>query len=318
LLHQKYRYDVIHEPIPVSPKLPSALFGIPAPVIIGPMNGGMDYPEHYKIERTAERWIFAWLRRAAVLANFLLPGKRRAALLLVANERTRQALPANVKSRRVTELVENGVDTSLFRPNLAFKTETNGLHLIHVGRLVDFKRVDLVIDACSKLPENFSFHLDLVGDGPLREDLEAKAKRLLSTKVTFHGRLQQSAAAELLRNADVMLFASMRESGGAVLLEAMSSAVPVIAANWGGPADYITPETGILIPPATPSRFIDAMAEAILWMAEHPERRAAMGRAGRKRSEELYDWTQKTALILQIYSDVVSRAEFERLRADDR
>ena len=53
----------------------------------------------------------------------------------------------------------------------------------------------------------------------------------------------------LLRNSDIMVLPSMRECGGAVVLEAMASGVPVIAAKWGGPADYISEGTGILIPP---------------------------------------------------------------------
>ena len=80
----------------------------------------------------------------------------------------------------------------------------------------------------------------------------------------FHGRLPQSAAAELLRNSDIMVLPSMRECGGAVVLEAMASAVPVIATKWGGPIDYITADTGILIPPATPEIFVGELANALL------------------------------------------------------
>ncbi len=46
-----YQFDIVHEPIPVSPKLPSMMFGLSVPVIIGPMNGGMDYPANYNIGR---------------------------------------------------------------------------------------------------------------------------------------------------------------------------------------------------------------------------------------------------------------------------
>lgn len=313
-LQLKYKFDVIHEPIPVSPKLPSALFGMSSPVIIGPMNGGMDYPPNYKTEGRMERWFIAGLRGLALMANFFLPGKRRAALLLVANERTRQALPKNLRAQNIVQFVENGVDTSLFFPNPLPIAPSKIFRMIHIGRLVDVKRVDLLLEACGKLKGKTAFHLDLVGDGPLRGDLERKAEHLLiSNNVTFHGRLPQSAAAEFLRDSQVMVFPSMRECGGAVVLEAMACGVPVIATDWGGPADYITPATGIVVPPATPVHFVDALAEAMLWMAQHPEARIAMGRAGRQRAEQLYDWGRKATALLRIYSDVVKQTKSGRV-----
>jgi glycosyltransferase involved in cell wall biosynthesis len=102
-----------------------------------------------------------------------------------------------------------------------------------------------------------------------------------------------------------MVLPSMEECGGAVVLEAMASGVPVIAAKWGGPADYITEDTGILIPPATPDAFVEELAKAILWMAENPERRARMGEAGHQRAVALYDWRVKADALLKIYNDVL-------------
>ena len=137
-----------------------------------------------------------------------------------------------------------------------------------------------------------------------RPELEQLVQQLaLGGRVRFHGRLPQSAAAELLRNADVMVLPSMRECGGAVVLEAMASAVPVIAADWGGPADYITSETGVLIPPETPDRFIQGLAKAMSWMARDQAARTRMGLAARQRAEALYDWRAKAKALVQIYED---------------
>ncbi len=144
------------------------------------------------------------------------------------------------------------------------------------------------------------FKVDIVGDGPLRKSLEEQVRRLaLTSHVQFHGWLPQSAAAEILRKADVMVLPSMEECGGAVVLEAMASAVPVIAAKWGGPADYITADTGMLIPPATPDVFIDELAKAMLWMAKNPESRAEMGDAGRQRAAAHYDWRAKVRALIE-------------------
>jgi len=110
----EHQVEVVHQPIPVSPREPSLLYGLGCPVVIGPMNGGMNYPPAFAAhEGRAERLFLGWGRASAAVLNLLMPGKRRAALLLVANERTRQALPAGA-CPRVEQLVENGVDFSLW------------------------------------------------------------------------------------------------------------------------------------------------------------------------------------------------------------
>jgi len=305
-LVREHKFDVIHEPIPVSPKLPSMMFGLSVPVIIGPMNGGMDYPPHYNSAKPYERAIISLLRWSSTFWNWLVPGKPRAALILVANKRTYDALPPNVKANRILEFVENGVDLDRFRAEPR-RTEHENINIIYVGRLVDWKRVDLLIECCSKLIGKLNFQVHIVGDGPLRAALERQVQQMLLTNhVKFHGWTAQASAAQLLRDSDLMVLPSMRECGGAVVLEAMASGIPVIATKWGGPADYIAPDTGKLIPPGTPDEYVEKLANAILWMARNPEARVKMGQAGRDRVEALYDWRVKATALLKFYEDVVS------------
>jgi glycosyltransferase involved in cell wall biosynthesis len=304
-LLQSHGFDVIHEPIPVSPKLPSMLFGLSVPVIIGPMNGGMDYPPNYRTDSPIERLLVFALRCSAAFWNTVLPGKRHAARLLVANQRTFQALPAALRRKAVAELIENGVDAHLFRPQSGSGKGDN-FQIIYVGRLVDWKRVDLLIAACAGLPDKIDFDLNIVGDGVLRGSLEEQVERLsLTDHVRFHGRLSQSAAADLLRRADVMVLPSMRECGGAVVLEAMASGIPVIATEWGGPIDYITRDTGILIPPATPETFVEELGKALIRLAKNPQERDQMGKAGRQRALTVFDWRAKAKTLLEIYQGVM-------------
>ena len=305
----KHHFDIVHEPIPVSPKLPSVLFGLSTPVIIGPMNGGMDYPQYYRAGRGFEQCIIAFLRTTAAVLNVILPGKRRASLLLVANRRTFDALPTKLKSKRIIELVENGVDTNLFQPLKRMPKTNDIFRLVHISRLVDFKRVDLLLDACARLKGEVNFRVDLVGDGPLRKSLEQQAQRLcLNKHVHFHGRRTHAEAAALLQTADSLVLTSMLECGGAVVLEAMACGIPVIATKWGGPTDYVIPETGILVPPATPEQFVEELAKAMAWMARNPQARGQMGEAGRRRAETLYDWRGKSQALLKIYEEVLMLA----------
>jgi glycosyltransferase involved in cell wall biosynthesis len=156
------------------------------------------------------------------------------------------------------------------------------------------------------LPDKIDFDLNIVGDGVLRGSLEEQVERLsLTDHVRFHGRLSQSAAADLLRRADVMVLPSMRECGGAVVLEAMASGIPVIATEWGGPIDYITRDTGILIPPATPETFVEELGKALIRLAKNPQERDQMGKAGRQRALTVFDWRAKAKTLLEIYQGVM-------------
>lgn len=101
--------DIVHEPTPVSPKQPSVMFGLGVPVIIGPMNGGMDFPPAFScLASNLEKLVYGLVRFSSNVFNILIPGKLFASMLLVANDRTRKALPA-LKLGSVVELVENGV-----------------------------------------------------------------------------------------------------------------------------------------------------------------------------------------------------------------
>jgi glycosyltransferase involved in cell wall biosynthesis len=305
-LLRQYGFEIIHEPIPVSPKLPSMLFGLPVPVVVGPMNGGMDYPPNYNKGRRFEQFVVWCLRWTGSFWNVVFPGKRQAALLLVANKRTFDALPTNLKSKRVIEFVENGVDLSVFKPGPR-PNKDQKFHIIHIGRLAEVKRVDLLLDACTSLSGKIDFELNLVGDGPMRAALEHQVEQLsLKNNVRFRGLLSQFEAADLLREADVLVLTSMKECGGAVVLEAMASGVPVVGPNWGGPADYVSPNTGILIPPATPDAFVSELGRAMLWLARDPRARAKMAEASRSRAAALYDWRIKAKGLLKIYEEALT------------
>jgi len=128
----------------------------------------------------------------------------------------------------------------------------------------------------------------------------------LINRVRFHGWLPQAAAATLLSSADIMVLPSMRECGGAAVLEGMACGIPVIATNWGGPADYLTKDAGMLIQPNPPHIFVEDLAKAILWMAKHPDDRIKMGQAGRDRVRALYDWRVKAKALFGIYEEVVN------------
>lgn len=319
--------DIIHQPMPVSPREPSLMFNLGAPIVIGPMNGAMDFPPAFAEYESSGSVLFVRFGRAlSGLLNRLMPGKLRCAVLAVANERTRRALPPGFNGK-VIEVVENGVDLDLWTSReCAEEPESDApTRFVFIGRLVDWKAVDLLIAAFAQAAESGPMTLTVAGDGPERSRLESVAERLgrLAAregdigKVFFLGWQSQAECASLLSRSSALVLPSLRECGGAVVLEAMASSRPVIATDWGGPADYLDPTCGVLVKPISKSSFISDLRDAINRLSLSYELRVQMGRAGRNKVLNRFDWDSKVEHFLSIYFEVLRETTSNNSRKID-
>jgi glycosyltransferase involved in cell wall biosynthesis len=311
---REHRIDVVHQPMPVSPKEPSLLWGLGAPVVIGPMNGGMSYPPAFTAQESAvTRVAVSAGRWAANVINRLVPGKRRAARLLVANARTADALP-QAGAARVLQVVENGVDLSLWRPqpDTEARAHDSVVRFAFLGRLVDWKAVNLLVEAFAAARQHAAISLTIIGDGNQGAALRAQVEHLglhsgepgAAGCIHFAGWQPQAVAAQLLAQHHALVLPSLLECGGAVVLEAMSMGLPVIATDWGGPSDYIDANTGILVPPRSRESLVSGFAQAMQALAADSKRRTAMGAAGREKVLREYDWERKVDHVLKIFEEV--------------
>jgi glycosyltransferase involved in cell wall biosynthesis len=302
-LAKKLAVDVIHQPIPVSPKTPSCLYGIGVPVVIGPLNGGMKYPPAFQKEHGLVAGAAMALGRAiSNVFNLVIPGKRLASLMLVANPRTRAALPRGIRGR-VVELVENGVDLQIWRQKLPNAGAAPELRLIFVGRLIDWKALEIVLEAIARVSKHQAVSCEVIGDGPMRQIWQDMAKQLgLETTVKFSGFLSQPECARRLQAADVFVLPSLFECGGAVVLEAMAVGLPVIATAWGGPLDYLDDNCGILVEPSSREDLIEGFANAMIRLGGSSSLREQMGQAGYDRARQYFDWERKVDRILELYA----------------
>jgi glycosyltransferase involved in cell wall biosynthesis len=177
-----------------------------------------------------------------------------------------------------------------------------------MGRLVSWKMVDLTLEAVElSLRQGADVTIDVLGDGPERPRLEQWVKeRSLEEAVRFHGYLPQAACAEVVAGADALILNSVRECGGAVVLEAMALGLPVIASDWGGPADYLDDSCGILVSPVPRATFAARLGAAILQLSQQPDLRRRMGEAGARKIVDQYDWEKKIDRMVSIYAEVAS------------
>jgi glycosyltransferase involved in cell wall biosynthesis len=158
--------------------------------------------------------------------------------------------------------------------------------------------------ACAHAP----MHLEIIGDGEERARLESLAAGLgiardsgSAASVDFVGWLSQSGCADRLRRSDCLVLPSIYECGGAVVLEAMSVGKPVIATDWGGPADYLDPGCGILVPPTSRRAFVEGLRDAMVRMAKSPQDRERLGANGIAKVRREYDWDVKVNRMLGFY-----------------
>jgi len=301
---REHEIDIVHEPAPVSPKQPSMMFALGVPVVIGPMNGGMSFPPAFaNMASRAERWMYGVLRIFSGIYNVLIPGKLFASVLLVANRRTWDALPF-FKLGKVVELVENGVFESKVRNEVLVTNVGDAINVLYVGRLIDLKAIDIVIDAISQC-RNQQVRLTIVGDGPERTRLEKYAESIVPGKVRFVGSVPHAQISDCYDNANIFVLPSVRECGGAVVLEAMARGLPVITTNWGGPADYVTSETGMLVDPRGREYMVAEFARNIDKLASNAALRLKYGQAAIEHVSKNFIWEKKVDAMIQLYKSIL-------------
>jgi glycosyltransferase involved in cell wall biosynthesis len=127
--------------------------------------------------------------------------------------------------------------------------------------------------------------LDVIGDGPAREEVRAVLAPL-GGRVRFSGALSEAAIAVHLRDADLFVWPAINEAFGMALVEAQASGLAVVAGASGGVGDTVADGvTGLLTPPGDTAAF----AAAVRSLIADPARCAALGRAGRQKTERGHD-----------------------------
>ncbi|NQX34126.1 glycosyltransferase [Herbiconiux sp. VKM Ac-2851] len=214
-------------------------------------------------------------------------------------------------------VVPCGVDVELFRPDGEVAPRGGRRRIMTVGRLVPRKGVGSTISALARLVAEGRDDVELVivggstGPDAVLEDpdvrrLRTHAERLgVLDRVTFRGQLRQAELPAMMRSADVVVCAPWYEPFGIVPLETMASGVPLVAAAVGGLIDSVVDGvTGLHVPP----RDDRAIAAAVGSILDDPALAAALGAAGRRRTERRYAWSRVAAETERAYRQAAGQA----------
>lgn len=299
------QFDVVHRITPMSPTLPSPLAReCPVPFVLGPLNGGLPWPEGYGAEKDREKEWLVKLREAYRYLPFYKSNYEKSAAILAAFRHTIDDLPKSARARAIN-FPEVGIDPELFRA--APRPHSDRLTFLFAGRLVPYKLPGLTIDCFARSPALRAHRLLIVGDGPERESMERQiTEAKLEGTVEMLGKKTQGEVAELMRQSDVFVFPSIRELGAGVVAEAMASGLCCVAADYGGPAELLANGRGVKVAMAPRERLTESFRHELEKLAAAPELARDYGERGRKYALANLTWDVKAQRTVDIYRWVMA------------
>ena len=286
-----YRPDVVHAHYATSYGLLGALCGHRPLVISAWGSDVLLFPWKSPLHRRMLSWVLDRGQRVLVISEVL----ERAVARLSHTPVTRAPF---------------GVDTVQFHPSRAACPYFAGGTLV-IGTIKSLEpvyRIAVLLDAFREVVRSHPakpLGLLICGDGSLRQELEGRCSDLgIADRVRFTGRLSPGRVPEHHAMIDVFANLSASESYGVSVLEAMSSAKPVVATNVGGlPELVIQDVTGLLVAPDD----VQASAVAIGRLVEDVSLRDRMGAAGRERVLAAFDRRAHDGICAAVYEELLQR-----------
>lgn len=317
-------YDLVHALTPMMPRYPVKIVRAckTTPFVLGPVNGGVPFPKGFAEVASQE---FAYLNFLRSFAR-LVPGYSRtykeADYILSGSSYTLGMIKDmfGLSDDRIKLFYENGLKQFFLNapkkaPKKTPKKVASGSHdkpinLLFVGRLVPYKGADMLVEALGLLDKRLLQRctVTIVGDGSERTDLESSVeKNNLTDIVHFTGWVEQDDTLAFYSQADVFCFPSVREFGGAVVLEAMANGLPCIVVDHGGIGEYVTAETGFKIEPHSRQHVVNALVEHLSQLIEDDQLRSSMSSAATKHVQN-FTWDAKAKDVIAIYQKVLKKA----------
>ncbi len=303
------KYDLVHRASPMSPTIPSPLAKrCPVPYVIGPVLGGLPWPKAFHGEMRREGEWMNYFRKAHRIMPYYASTYRHAAAILAGYKHTVSDIPKR-DHERVIEFSEGGIHPSDF-PVIEKQADKKRINILFVGRLVPFKQPEVLIRCVQRSKVLQEHKLCLVGGGPELERLQALVKELkLEDCVELSGTLPVERVRELMNEADIFAFPSIREQGGGVLTMAAMSNTPCVVVDYGGPSVRVQEGCGIKVSLGNVDHIINEFIQALETLVQNPTKRIEMGRAARRFTEKYYAWEWKAKKTVEIYQWVLGKSE---------
>ncbi len=304
------RYDIVHRITPVSPTAPSYLAKklrkIGIPLVVGPLNGGVPWPKQFLALQHKEK---EWLNNVRGLYKFM-PGyaslRKHSNAILVGSMATKEQVPKRYQEKTLY-LPENAVDSTRFSLRNNSKYELP-IKAVFVGRLVPYKGADIAIEAMRELLLNGKIEFDIYGTGPEESRLKEICTSIgVDKSVRVHGFIPNDTLQTKFVKGDILVFPSVREFGGGVVLEAMALGVVPVIVDYAGPSELVTKETGFSIPIGDRNQIVEKLKSTLTNICDKPELLSSMRKKSIDRVQQYYTWERKVEQDMQIYKWVLEK-----------
>ena len=210
-----------------------------------------------RMQNISRNFIYKWLRWYT----------RQCKCIIVPSNYVKKRLEKIVGGKEF-EIIPTGIDIEKFRKGdekRARERYENKKIILHVGRVVKEKNIELLIKAAPHILKEVDAVFMIVGEGPHRKNLEEMVGKMgISPHFVFTGFVEDDILLDYYRAADVFAFPSLYETQGLVALEAMAAGVPVVASRAKAIPDFIKDgENGYLVNPYDASEFAQKILEAM-------------------------------------------------------
>jgi glycosyltransferase involved in cell wall biosynthesis len=301
-------FDVVLRLLPVTSVLPSPFAFFlrrgPIPFVIGPVNGGLPWPQGFVQTARQREWITG-LRNAYRFLPFARSTYRDARAIIAGSSHT--CTEFDQYRHKLFFVPENGLTHSQLGADRVVP-EKAPLRLVYVGRLVPYKACDLAIRGALTMLRSGRASFAVIGDGPDRPTLEALARSEgVTDRVAFRGWLSHADTMEHLRLADVLVFPSLREFGGGVVFEALAAGVVPIVVAFGGPGDIVNPAVGYTVALTTPDGIVAGIQRALEELDANRVLLRQLSEAGMRCAREQLTWDRKAQAVSGILTWAAGR-----------
>ena len=315
-LLEKIEIDIVHHVTYGSWTIPSYLWQLPKPFILGPVTGSQKVPlvgySFLPVRGIAQEMVrmtyFIWMRLTSVASREAV---RKAALVLCGNLETLNEVSSMRNSETTALMSDSGISYLPELPEELSNLEkvhngSTSISLLWAGLIEPRKNFGLLLQALQILPTDISWKLFVAGSGPLLPYWTEKVCQLgLQSKVEFLGQVPYRQMQNYYQKADIFVFPSLREGSPNVILEAMAYRLPVIGLKLIGTATVLSEGCGVLVDVGSKKQIIDDFANAITSLSRDQDLRKKIGEKGYKRVRSFYTWEQRGKKMSSLYQKVL-------------
>lgn len=315
-LFEKVDIDIIHHVTYGSWTIPSFLWQLPKPFILGPVTGSQKVPlvgylflpPKAIVQELVRMVYFVWVRMRSVTSREAV---KKAKLVLCGNLETLKEISSMRDLETTILMSDTGIPylpaLSEEPSNLEINSHrSTSISLLWAGLIEPRKNFGLLLEALQILPPDISWKLFVAGSGPLLPFWQQKVSQFgLQSKIEFLGQVPYRQMQNYYQKGDIFVFPSLREGSPTVILEAMAYKLPVIGLKLNGTASVLSEGCGVLIDVRSKKQMINDFADAITSLSRDRDLRRKIGEKGYQRVRSFYTWENRGKQMSSLYQEVL-------------